>query len=127
MKTIDIEWRHLVVNQVTCERCGDTGSLLQHLVAELNRECAPRGVRITLTETLLEPERIAESNQILINGQPLEASTPAIQVGSSDCTSCSELTGRDEQCRTFELEGQSFEVPPAYLIRAEVCRQGGCC
>lgn len=127
MKTIDIEWRHLVVDQVTCERCSDTGAVLQQLVEELNHECTPRGVQVTLTETPLGPERIADSNQVLIDGRPLEASAPTIRVGSSTCTSCGELTGRDEQCRTLEMDGQSFEVPPPYLIRAEVCRLGGCC
>ena len=127
MKTIDIEWRHLRVEGETCERCGDTGALLRELVANLNQECAPRGVQVTLTETPLGPESIQESNQVLINGKPLEASTPAIRVGSSACASCGDLTGRDEHCRTLELDGHSFEVPPAYLIRAEVCRLGGCC
>ena len=127
MKTIDIEWRHLVVDQATCERCSDTGLLLQQLVTDLNHECAARRVQVSLTETPLGPERISESNQVLINGRPLEVSAPTIRIGASNCRSCGELTGRDEQCRTVELEGQSFEVPPAYLIRAEVCRVGGCC
>jgi hypothetical protein len=127
VKTIDIEWRHLRVEGETCERCGDTGALLRELVANLNRECAPRGVKVTLTETPLGPESIQESNQVLIGGQPLEASTPAIQIGSSACASCGDLTGREASCRTLELGGESFEVPPAYLIRGEVCRLGQCC
>ena len=64
---------------------------------------------------------------MLIGGQPLEASTLAIQIGSSTCASCGDLTGREESCRTLELGGESFEVPPAYLIRDEVCRLGQCC
>ena len=127
MTTIDIEWRHLVVAEATCDRCGDTGALLRQLVAELNHECAPHQVNIRLTETPLGPERIAESNMVLINGRPLEAIVPTIQVGSSSCVSCGDLTGRDEQCRTLEISGQTFEVPPVYLIRAEVCRLAGCC
>lgn len=127
MKTIDIEWCHLRVEGETCERCGDTGAVLRELVANLNRECAPRGVKVTLTETPLGPESIQESNQVLIDGQPLEASTPAIQIGSSACTSCGELTGREESCRTLELGSESFKVPPAYLIRGEVCRLVRCC
>jgi len=127
VKTIDIEWRHLRVEGETCERCGDTGAVLRELVANLNRECAPRGVKVTLTETPLGPESIQESNQVLIGGQPLEASTPAIQIGSSACASCGELTGREESCRTLELGSESFEVPPAYLIRDVICRLGQCC
>lgn len=127
MKTIDIEWHHLQMEGETCERCGDTGALLRELVANLNRECAPRGVQATLTETLLGREPIQESNQVLINGQPLDASIPAIRIGSGACASCGDLTGREESCRTLELGGESFEVPPAYVIHGEVCRLGRCC
>ncbi len=127
MKTIDIEWCHLVVDDATCERCGDTGAVLQQLVADLNRECAPRSVRFRLVDTPLGPERIAESNQIRIDGHSLEAVNPAIRVGFNHCDSCSDLTGRNEQCRSLEIDGQTLEVPPPYLIRAAVCRLAGCC
>ena len=121
MKMIDIEWRHLQVEGETCERCGDTGALLRELVANLNRECEPRGVRVLLTEAPLGLEAIEQSNQVLIDGHPLEARVPNVSVGVSRCDSCGELTGRDESCRTLELGGESFEVPPAFRIRGEVC------
>jgi hypothetical protein len=127
MKTIDIEWRHLRVGGETCERCGNTGVLLRELVANLNRECEPRGVRVQLTVTPLVPEAIEQSNQVLIDGHPLEASVPTLRVGASRCDSCGELTGREESCRTLELGSESFEVPPAYLIRDVICRLGQCC
>jgi hypothetical protein len=127
MKTIDIEWRHLRVEAETCERCGDTGVLLRELVADLNRECESRGVRVQLTEMPLGPEAIEQSNQVLIDGHPLEARVPTLRVGSSRCHSCGELTRCEESCRTLESGGESFEVPPAHLIRGEICRLGRCC
>lgn len=127
MQTIDIEWRHLDVGGETCERCGDTGSMLRELVGAMNRECMPKGTSINLRETRLGPERIAESNIVLIDGQPLEAVQPAISVGVSSCGSCGDLTGRDEVCRTIEVDGKVHEVPPPYLIRNHICRIADCC
>ncbi len=91
MKMIDIEWRHLQVEGETCERCGDTGALLRELVANLNRECEPRGVRVLLTEAPLGLEAIEQSNQVLIDGHPLEARVPNVSVGVSRCDSCGEF------------------------------------
>jgi hypothetical protein len=72
MKTVAIEWRRLVKDGATGERCGDTGATLRQLVARLDLECRPRGVAIVLKEVALDVERIAESNQIRIDGELLE-------------------------------------------------------
>ena len=127
MQALDIEWRHIVVGNATCKRCSETGSMLRQLVSDLNRECESRQVRGRLRETQLGSERIAESNQVLIDGHLLEETCPTIKVDNSACDSCGELTGQAEHCRTIELHGMSFEVPPAYLIRSVICRLGDCC
>lgn len=127
MKTVEIEWRRLLQGDATCERCGDTSALLEELVGRLNTECGPRGVTVTLRTIALGPERIAESNQIRIDGRLLEQLQPQIVVGQSDCPSCSELLGNPQDCPTIEVDGQTHDVPPAWLIRQGVCRVAGCC
>jgi hypothetical protein len=127
VKTVEIEWRRLVQDGTTCERCGDTGAVLRQLVDRLNTECRPRGVSIVLKSVALNVERIAESNQILIDGQLLEQLQPQIVVGQNDCPSCGELLGHEQACRTLEVAGQTHEVPPPWLIRRGVCRSAGCC
>jgi hypothetical protein len=126
-KTVEIEWRRLVQGGATCERCGDTGALLERLLQRLNAECRPRGVTVTLKTVALGPERIAESNQIRIDGHRLEQLQPQIVVGHNDCASCDELLGHPQDCPTVEVAGQSHDVPPAWLIRRGVCRSAGCC
>lgn len=126
-KTILIEWLHLDVAGATCQRCGDTGMELRRAVERLRAECAPRGVAIVLQETLLHPGQIARSNTILINGVPLEEILPQTLVSSSCCTSCGDLTGQPEQCRTVVHLGQEHETIPEELIRKAVCQVGGCC
>lgn len=127
MKTVEIEWRRLVQGGATCERCGDTGALLEQLVKRLNTECGPRGVTVTLRSVALGPERIAESNQIRIDGQLLEQLQPQIVVGHNDCPSCGELLGHEQTCRTLEVAGETHDVPPHWLIRRGICRSAGCC
>jgi ribosomal protein S27AE len=127
MKTVEIEWRRLLQNGATCERCGDTGTLLAELVERLNTECGPRGVRVTLKTIALGPERIAESNQVRIDGRLLEQLQSQIVVGHNDCPSCSELLGHPQDCPTVEVDGQTHDVPPPWLIRQGVCRVAGCC
>ncbi|MGD2137786.1 MAG: DUF2703 domain-containing protein [Gammaproteobacteria bacterium] len=127
MKIVEIEWRRLVQGGTTCERCGDTGTLLEELLERLNTECGPRGVRITLKTIALRPEHIAESNQIRIDGRLLEQLQPQIVVGHNDCPSCGELLGHPQDCPTVEVGGQIHDVPPAWLIRQGVCRSAGCC
>jgi hypothetical protein len=67
IKRLEIEWKHFAVGNATCERCGNTGDALREAVEELRREFAPAGVKINLTETLLDKTRMAESNEIRMN------------------------------------------------------------
>jgi hypothetical protein len=127
MQTITIEWRHLDVAGKTCRRCGDTGAELIQAVACLQLECAPKEVNIIFRETKLHSGEIAHSNTILINGVALETILPNTQASASCCTSCADLTGRPEQCRTLVHLGHEHETIPQDLIRQAVCRIGGCC
>jgi len=127
MKTVEIEWRRLVHKGATCQRCGDTGSLLEQLVERLNAECNPRGVTVVLQKVALGPGRIAESNRIRIDGRPLELLQPQVVIAHNDCSSCGELLGRPQECSAVEVDGRTHEVPPAWLIRQGVCVSAGCC
>ena len=52
-KRLEIEWKHFAVGDATCERCGKTGDALR-AVSMNSGEFAPAGVKINLTETLLD-------------------------------------------------------------------------
>ena len=109
---IIIEWRHYDKAGATCDRCCGTGANLVSVVAEY----AQRGVAIELQETLLQFERISESNLVLINGAPLEQLL-AGATGESECVSCSCLTGSATSCRTVQCDGETFEELTPELIR----------
>jgi len=123
-KRLEIEWKHFAVGDATCERCGNTGESLRTAVEELRREFTPVGVKVNLTETLLDKTRIAESNEILMNGTKIE-DLLAAGVVSTDCPSCSTLAGESTCCRAIEIENERYEDIPPEMIRKAAYRALG--
>jgi hypothetical protein len=117
VKQLNIEWRHYVNGGQTCDRCSATGKTLHNVVQKLQLELAGQDVVIVLTEIFLNESRIDESNRILINGVALEDILDTASTSSSDCPSCSCLTGKETSCRTVVHEGTSYEEIPEALIR----------
>jgi len=115
-KRLEIEWKHFAVGDATCERCGNTGEALKATVEELRREFAPAGVKINLTETLLDKTRMTESNEIRMNGMLLE-DLVAGGVISTDCPSCGALAGESTCCRAIEIGDERYEDIPSEMIR----------
>ena len=117
-KRLEIEWKHFAVGDATCERCGNTGEALKTTVEELQREFAPAGLKINITETLLDKTRIAESNEIRMNGMLLE-DLLAAGVVSTDCPSCGTLAGESTCCRAIEINNERFDdIPPEMIKKA---------
>ena len=125
MKTHTIEWKHLDRNGRTCDRCGETGANLRATIRKLNTSYRSRGLRFRLKETRLTPERLAESNTILIDGRPLESILPATRAISTECGSCGELTGQPSECRALSHNGTIDETISPELIRHALLKAAG--
>ena len=123
-KRLELEWKHFAVGDATCERCGKTGDALLAVVEELRKEFTPVGVKINLTETLLDKTRIAESNEIRMNGALLE-NLLAAGVVSTDCPSCGTLAGESTCCRAIEIGDERYEDVPAWAIKKAAYRALG--
>lgn len=121
MKQLPIVWQRLVNTQGnTCPRCQGTGQEVQRAVERLRLMLEPLGVTPALEMRELDEATFmnqpAESNRIWIGGKPIEDWIEG-QAGSSQC--CDECG--DNDCRTLEVGGQSYEVPPeALLVRAGI-------
>jgi hypothetical protein len=115
-KRLDIEWKHFAIDQATCDRCGKTGEALKIAVEELRRELNPKGITINFFETLLDKTRIAESNEILMNGVLLEDLLAATVV-STECPSCGTLAGESTCCRATEIGDNRYEDVPIWAIK----------
>ena len=112
IKRLVIEWRHLVVDGATCERCGATGSEVRTAVDALTEELGARGIKVVFKETPLGTDQLEESNKILLNGKPIE-DLIAGDVTETPCISCSTLTGTSACCRAVEVDNQQYEEIPA--------------
>jgi hypothetical protein len=123
-KRLEIEWKHFAVGDATCDRCGKTGESLHTAVEELRSEFAPAGVKINLTETLLDKTRIAESNEIRMNGVLVE-DLLAAGVVSTDCPSCGTLAGESTCCRAIEIGNERYEDIPREMIKKAAYRALG--
>ncbi len=124
IKRLVIEWRHLVVDGGTCERCGATGSEVRTAVDALTQELGAHGIKVVFKETPLGTDRLEESNKILLNGKPIE-DLIAGGVTETSCSSCSTLTGTSACCRAVEVDNQQYEEIPAWLIKRAAYRAVG--
>ena len=125
MKIHTVEWKHLDRNGRTCDRCHDTGANLRTVIRKLNTSLRSRRVRFRLKETLLKPDRLAESNSIIIDGQPIEALLPATRVTTTECGSCGELLGQATDCRAVTKGGKTHETIPADMIQDALRKVAG--
>lgn len=125
MRELTIEWRHYEKEGATCDRCAATGTSVGEVVSELREELAGRGVTVTLTETILPEELMAQSNTILFNGVALETILDNVAADENPCPSCSCLTGSQTSCRTVEYAGKTYEEIPKELIRKAVYKAIG--
>lgn len=121
MKTLPILWQRLVSRRgTTCPRCAGTGEEVERAIGRLTRVLAPMGIEPRLETREIDEgtflEQPLESNRILIAGKSIEEWLGG-QTGSSKC--CEECG--DNECRTVEVAGQTYEViPEDLLVRAGI-------
>ncbi len=120
MKELVIEWRHLIKDGKTCNRCENTGIEIQKAIATLKKDIGNDNWEIIFKETAITDIQLHESNAILINNIPIEKILPKAQKSKNHCDSCGEILGTPAFCRTIEYKNQIFETIPASLIRDAV-------
>lgn len=118
MKPMPILWRRLVRDGETCPRCGETGRELEAAVVKLRAALTPLDIEPVLETQEIREEAFqadtAESNRVWIAGKPLEDWLGGTVGMSRCCTACG-----DSDCRTIEIDGQTYEaIPQEQLIKA---------
>ena len=116
MKTLTIRWQRLVDERgQTCQRCASTEKEVEKALDNLKQSLARLGIEVTLEKAALDPllfiKDPSESNRIWIGQRPLEEWLNA-EVGQSYCCGPCGVA----ECRTVEVEGQTYETIPAGLI-----------
>lgn len=114
-KVLNIVWQRLVSEGSTCPRCGSTEDELGKAVKKLEASLKLLGVRVELQKIELTLEEFKDnpvgSNSISMNGVLLEDLIGA-ETGQSRCC---DVCG-DEECRTVEAGGRSYETIPSEMI-----------
>lgn len=123
---VAVEVRRLVVDGRTCERCGDAWENAVAAVRSLEGELAGYGVRVRLFETRLDPEDLARSNSVLVDGRPVEEWLAGdVRSTETECPSCGELVGEPACCRSYEVAGEEVEALTADVIATAIRRAAG--
>jgi hypothetical protein len=113
LPALRVEWRRLLVDGRTCERCGQTGGAVERAVERARLES---GLEVELVVVALGPERIDESNLVTVDGVAIEALLGALPMATA-CDSCSDLTGDANcVCRAVDLDGRVFEALDEEMI-----------
>lgn len=115
MNKLIIRWQRLVDNSTTCPRCSGTEIEIEKAIYKLKEAFKPLNIYVVLEKYELNQDEFRKSplvsNLILINDKPLEDWLNA-EIGRSQCCS---ICG-DEDCRTIQFKGQTYEAIPENLI-----------
>jgi hypothetical protein len=130
-KKIVVEYLYLDLQ--SCQRCIGTDNVLDEVMATLAPALNLAGYEVEYKKVEMETADTAEEYQFL--------SSPTIRVNGSDicqsvaensCGCCSDISGTDVDCRVFEYNGETYEVPPQEMLAEGILRvvfgppQDGC-
>lgn len=115
-RELRIVWQRLVDEEGrTCERCSLTEQALEESLRKLQAALCALDISVVLQKESIQLQEFKrdplQSNQIWINGRPIEQWLGAT-VGQSQC--CSVCAG--SSCRTLTVDGVSYEAIPSGLI-----------
>ncbi len=115
IKRVLVEYLYLDLK--TCDRCVGTDTVLEEVMATLTPVLELAGytvdyskIEITNAETAVQYEFLS-SPTIRVNGQDICQS-----VSETNCGCCSEISDSDVECRVYEYNGDTYEVPPKEML-----------
>lgn len=120
-KKVNVEYLYLDLQ--SCDRCIGTDNVLDEVVDILTPALNLAGYEVEYNKTEINTEELAyqykflSSPTIRLNGKDICKS-----VQENDCGCCGEISGANVDCRIFEYNGKTYEVPPKEML-AEVILQ----
>jgi len=114
-KKVLVEYLYLDIN--TCDRCIGTDAVLDEVMKILTPVFRLAGYEVIYNKIEMKTAEIAIKHQFI--------SSPTIRVNGNDicqtvsensCGCCAEISGTDVDCRVFEYNGESYEVPPKEML-----------
>ena len=120
-KNVLIEYLYLDLH--TCDRCIGTDAVLDEVMGVLSPALALAGYSVEYKKSEMATVEVAERHQFLssptirVNGQDICES-----IAESDCGCCGAISGTATDCRVFEYEGESYEVPPKAMLAEAILK-----
>lgn len=114
-KEIKIEYLYLDLK--TCDRCVGTDAVLDEVVEALRPALELAGYQLSYrkqevyTVEIAASYRFLSSPTILVNGQDIFDT-----ITESDCGCCGDIAGVQVDCRVFEHDGKTYEVPTGEML-----------
>ena len=121
---VTVEAGFYVQDGETCDRCGDTRAATRAAVAEAAGQLSPMGIVVELHDVELGRGEIARSNEVLVNGRPVEAWLGGSAI-ENDCPSCADLLGEPTCCRAVEIDGVVSEALSREAVTAAIMAAAG--
>lgn len=120
-KKVVVEYLYLDLQ--TCDRCIGTDNVLDEVMMTLTPALQLAGYEVEYNKIEMETLELAEQYQFLssptirVNGRDI-----CMSVKENSCGCCSEISGTDVDCRVFEYNGESYEVPPKEMLAEAILR-----
>lgn len=114
-KKVIIEYLYLDLQ--ICDRCIGTDNVLDEVLLTITPAFKLAGYEVEYRKIEMETAELAEQYKFLssptirVNGQDI-----CQWVSENSCGCCSEISGTDVDCRVFEYNGETYEVPPKEML-----------
>lgn len=121
-KKVVVEYLYLDIE--TCGRCIGTDNILDEVMITLTPTLNIAGFEVEYNKIEMNTAEVAKQYKFL--------SSPTIRVNSQDicqsveensCGCCSDISGTDVNCRVFEYNGKTYEVPPKEMIAKAILNE----
>jgi hypothetical protein len=120
-KPVFVEYLYLDLQ--VCDRCIGTEQVLEEVLAKLSPVLQLAGYALKYRKTKMESPELAQqyrfesSPTVRVNGRDI-----CFKVQENPCDCCSDISGSIVDCRIFEYEGQSYEVPPQEMLAEAILK-----
>ena len=114
---------YLYLDLQVCDRCIGTEQVLEEVLTKLTPVLQLAGYTLEYRKTKMETPELAQeyrfesSPTVRVNGQDI-----CLNVQENPCDCCSDISGSIVDCRIFEYEGQSYEVPPQEMLAEAILK-----
>ncbi|MBN2851804.1 MAG: DUF2703 domain-containing protein [Clostridia bacterium] len=112
---------YLYLDLETCERCIGTDQVLDEVMMTLTPAISMVGYKVVYNKTEMKTAAIAEQYKFLssptirVNGRDICQS-----VSENNCGCCSEISQTDVDCRVFEYDEKTYEIPPKEMLAKDI-------